>query len=864
MGEVYRARDTRLDRSVALKVLAPELAADAAAHTRFEREARAIAALSHPHICTLHDVGEYAGLAYLVMELLDGETLAARLERGPLPLDQAIRIAGEIAGALDLAHRSGIVHRDLKPANVMLTKAGAKLLDFGLAKLRPAAAPVTLSGAHGGRATTIDTAQGTVLGTVQYMAPEQVEGREADARSDIWALGAVLYEMVTGARAFPGDTPASVIGAILKDTPEPLTRRQPLSPLMLDQLVSACLVKDRDERWQSAADLRRQLATVTVGAAPRASVAPPRRAWLPWALCVAFAAAAAVLGVRGGRLPTPPQPRQAVTRFQLTVPPGLTLVPEQPPAVSPDGQRLALVAVDLESGRREIYLRPLNSTAVQVVRGTSGAQYPFWSPDGTKLAFFGGTRLRVVDLSSGALTDVASAPNPGGPGQWVGPNILFPRSTGPVVAVPAAGGAVRSVTTFDALRETNQSLAGVLADGRVLATSQAGLFSMAPDGTATRLSETITMPATLLTVPSPDGPLRHVVAYLSNGRLMAQRLAPDGTAVLGDAVEIAGEASRLVTQSARPFSAGANVLAFTSRSGVQTRPTWVGRTGEILGPAASVSGQLRDIRLSPDARSLSLARFSDQGRFELLAVDLRRDTVSRLAPQLSFQQPNWAPDGLSILGVGQEHTGARGIYRVPLTEGAAAELILTPAGATPANPQLSPDGTLLSYVHTDADGNFDIYVRPLAERGSGRALVGTEFYDAGARLSPDGRWVAYHSNEDGVLNIYVRSFPEGRDKLQISLDGGQRPSWRRDGRELFYLAPDGGLMAVAVGTGDTLTVNGRARLFTAPVDPSFGTPGATLFDPAPDGQRFVMLVPTSSVPQPITVVLNWQTLLTPE
>nr|QIQ10691.1 Serine/threonine-protein kinase PknD [uncultured bacterium] len=862
MGEVYRARDARLGRDVAIKVLPGEVASDPERRARFEREARAVAALDHPHICGIYDVGEANGTHYLVMPLLEGQTLAARLERGPLPLADALTIASEIADALDRAHRQGIVHRDLKPANVMLTKSGVKLLDFGLAKLRPVAGAVALSDARSAT-TTAGTAEGTILGTIHYMAPEQVEGKEADHRADIWALGAVLYEMVTGERPFQGNTAASVMGAILKDAPAPVSTRQPLTPAALDVLVEECLAKTPDERWQSAGDLRRQLRRVaSAGAAAQAAPIARSR---PWAVVGLVVAAATVAAGGTWRLMTgSPAPSFAspapVIRFQLTLPPNLALVPEQPPAVSPDGSRLALVAYDRDTNRRQIFLRAVSSVTAQAVGGTNDAQYPFWSPDGTKLAFFSHSRLRTVELTSGAVQDVAPVPNPGGPGVWIGPDILYPRSTGPVTRVAAAGGPTASVSTFDTAREVNQSIAGVLPDGRVLVSSQAGLFVADRAGATARVSEAITMPAALLTADAEGGEAV-VIAYVSNGRLMAQRLRMSDLEAIGAPAELAAEASRLVTQSARPLSASANVLAFTSRSDVQTRPTWVGRDGTVLGPAASLTGQLRDIRLSPDGRRISLARFSEQGRFELVLVDLQRDTVSRLATELSFQQPSWAPDGLSLFGVGQQGTGARAIYRVAAREGAVAEEILLPPNATPANPQLSPDGALLSYAYTDAHGGFDIYLRPLAERGVGRPLVSGESYDAGGKVSPDGRWIAYHSNENGVLNVFVRSFPSGQDKLQVSVDGGQRPSWRRDGKELYFLAPDGGLVAAALAGEESLTVVRRERLFTAPVDSTFGTPGATLFDPAPDGQRFVMLVPTSTVPQPVTVIVNWQTLL---
>jgi len=864
MGEVYRARDSRLGRDVAVKVLASDMASDPERRERFEREARAVAALDHPHICGIHDVGVANGMPYLVMPLLDGQTLSTRLETGPVAIPEGLRIAGEIADALDKAHRGGIVHRDLKPANVMLTKAGVKLLDFGLAKLRETAGPISLrtTGAGATTATGVaaGTAAGTILGTLHYMAPEQVEGREADPRSDVWALGVVLYEMLTGVRPFVGESPASVISAILKDAPS-VSASQPLTPIAVERIVAGCLAKDPDDRWQSVADVKRQLNDLSRSSSAEPSSSQARgRPYLTWVL--AALAAVAVLAVWRSAQANRTLPALApIVRFQLTLPAGLTLVPEQPTAVSPDGRRLAVVAVDRASQRRQIYLRPLNSVSTQAVSGTLDAQYPFWSADGLRLAFFSRTRLRVIDLESGALQDVAPAPNPGGPGVWVGDEIVYPRSSGPITRVTATG-ASRSAAPFDAARDAVQSLAGVLPDGRLVVSSLAGLFVVTSDGgRSTSLSDTITMPVAVFPPYPEEDAAGWVVTFIQSGRLMGQRLNRAGTALEGEPVVLADEAARLVLTSTRPFSAGAAVLALVSRSATPTQPTWVDRTGRQLGPAASVKGQLRDLRLSPDAQRLSVSRVTEQSLFELLVVDLRRDTFSRLARDLSFQQATWAPDGRSLIGVGQQGLGARAIYRVPAVEGAVPELVVRPASATPNSPQMSADGQYLCYGHIDGTGDFNILLRRLAEDGEGSRLVADSAYEASCRVSPNGRWMAYHSNEDGELNVYVRSFPDARVKQRVSPGGGQKPSWRSDGGELYYVAPDGGLMAVPVTTTPTLTIGAHERLFTLPIDATLGTPGVTLFDPEPGGQRFVILVPVADNPQPVTVLLNWQTLL---
>ena len=386
MGEVYKARDTRLDRTVAIKILPREVAADPDARDRFEREARAVAALDHPHICGIYDVGDVDGIHYLVMPHLEGRTLAARLEEGPLPLDQALKIAAEIADALDKAHRQGIVHRDLKPANIMLTRTGSKLLDFGLAKLRPSSAPISMSGMT--VATMPGTAQGTILGTVPYMAPEQVQGREADARSDIWALGAVLYEMLAGTRPFTGDTPASVIGAILKDTPRPISTRQPLAPQTLSDIVECCLAKDPDERWQSVADVGRLLQGIAsnrnAGTEPDGrprSVWRERTAWITAVALVLVALTFVTLG-RRGVLPASDLVRLSVNlpgQMAFTPPPAAT-VPTPQFAVSPDGRSIAFVA-GASSLESTLWVRSLEDVEARALAGTEEATDPFWSPD---------------------------------------------------------------------------------------------------------------------------------------------------------------------------------------------------------------------------------------------------------------------------------------------------------------------------------------------------------------------------------------------------------------------------------------------------------------------------------------------------
>ena len=476
MGQVYRARDTRLDRSVAVKLLSPDIGGDVDSRVRFEREARVVAGLDHPHICGIFDVGETGGTHFIVMPLLEGQTLAARVEKGRLPLDQVVRIASEIADALDAAHRHGVVHRDLKPANIMLTRSGAKLLDFGLAKLKGPAGPISMSAMAQLATDAPDTARGVILGTVQYMSPEQLEGKDPDSRSDIWALGAVIYEMTTGTRPFNGDSPASVIGAILKDEPSPLAERQPSAPPMLDRIVSRCLMKDRNERWQSAADLRQALAWVTLNSgSQKAPVAPSRgkaRHYLPHA-----AALGAVIGAlamlpgwwthrREGPAPL----------LQLTIPPPPGMTFSSPPAsvvtpqiaTSPDGRQVAFIA-QAPRGRPALWMRQLDAADAQLLRGTEDATYPFWSPDSRSIGFFARGKLNVIDVAGGPARTLSDSPLDSRGGAWAqdGTIVFSPMGVTGLFRIPTTGGTAITATEFQPSREENSHrFPSFLPDGR--------------------------------------------------------------------------------------------------------------------------------------------------------------------------------------------------------------------------------------------------------------------------------------------------------------------------------------------------------------------------------------------------------------
>jgi len=884
-------RDTRLDRTVAIKVLSADVAGDPESRARFEREARAVAALNHPHICALYDVGEapplesanraepqsHVPIQYLVMEYLEGETLGARLARGALPLDQVLRYAIETADALAKAHRAGIVHRDLKPGNIFLTKAGAKLLDFGLAKLGVAPASA-LAGLPAAVTREHLTAQGTILGTFQYMAPEQLEGKDADTRTDIFSFGAVVYEMATGKKAFEGKSQASLVAAILEHDPPPIAASQPLTPSALDRSLRKCLAKDPDDRWQTARDLTDELKWMAESraTAPSATASAAgsrsylrRHAWsIATLICVLVAIATTVMWL-GGRMARAPLDSAAeakpVIRLQLTLPDGLTRVPSQPPAVSPDGSRIALVAVDA-AGTRQIYLRPLDSTALQPIQGTVRALNPFWSADGRKLAFFSDGRLETIEIATGAVQDVAPVPNPGGPGVWSADDtIVFPRSFGPLMKVSARGGTPVAATPLDPARESSHMLTGVLRDHRLVFGSAArgGLSIASPDGrTVSPLTDAITRGSFFAPWLADPNATDGDVLFIRGTTLFAQRLNGATGILSGDAQTVAQGVTGLPTSAAEPFSVQSNTLAYVDANGTSTRLVWVDRQGRILGPAASTTGSFRDMRLSPDGALLATSLVGTSDRiFQAVFLDFSRGTVSRLAYGVYSSMPSWESTGSDLFLTVRTPSGGYAIQRVHAVEGAAPEpVIATSADAYPMQADVSPDGASLVYLRCNREGHADIYVHAMRGGGPDRPVVATPALQGSPRISPDGRFVAYHSNEEGSLDVYVRSFPDGGQKRKISTGGGSRPVWRRDGGELFYLSPDGDLMASTIITTPAFAAGVPQKLFRTTLDPTT-TQFATVYDVHPDGKRFIMLAPVSDVPQPVNVILNWQTLM---
>jgi Tol biopolymer transport system component len=867
MGEVYKARDTRLNRSVAVKVLLPELASDPDRRSRFEREAHAIAALSHPHICTIFDIGRENGTDYLVMELLEGETLADRLGRakaGPLPMPDVLRYGIEIADALDKAHRAGIVHRDLKPANIMITKSGAKLLDFGLAKLKGPAVPISMTAIDQATTTGPKTTTGSILGTVHYMAPEQVEGREADARSDVWALGVVIYEMTTGTRPFEGDSAASIIGSILKDVPAPISSRQRLVPRALDRLVAQCLDKDPETRWQSARDLMTALSWADQIAVPHAK----SRGLLKWAalagaaLLVAATVAVAVV-VRTFRPPPSANPMQFVV-----LPPEAGMFPgdglagsNQPSpqfAIAPDGRRLAFVATTGD-GRPRVWMRSLDTVTARPLAGTEGAARPFWSPDGRYVGFFAGAKLKTILANGGPVQVLCDAANPRG-GTWNRDGvILFAAGFGVGLSrVSANGGPPATLTQLDeAQQEISHRWPQFLPDGRhflYLALNRtlgkAGIFVGSLDSKDTvRVLDTgfhteFVMPGYLL--------------FVREGSLLAQPFDPAALKVTGDAVPLADHVGSGQSTGEAPFSASPFGLAYAfSIVPPLTQLTWFDRAGrpqEVVGPPA----QLENPVLSRDDRRVAFQRIDPLLGTDVWLMDASRSAnPSRFTfdPAIDFA-PIWAPDGRQIV-FSSNRVGVFGIYQKPLSQGGETSILSTNSNGLFLT-SWSSDGK--SIVYAQAAGiSFNTWVLPLGRDHKPAQILKSDANVTQGQLSDDGQLIAYTSDETGNPEVFVQPFVATGAKWQVSNAGGSDPHWRRDSRELFYVSLDGKLMAAQVRGGpSSFEVSGREALFQTRGPTARGPLLFTNYASAADGQRFLFNTVVGDIPpNPITVSLDW-------
>jgi eukaryotic-like serine/threonine-protein kinase len=863
MGEVYRAKDTRLDRTVAIKILPASISADPLAKQRFEREAKTISGLNHPNICTLHDVGSQDGVDYLVMECVEGETLAKRLEKGPLPLEQALKYGAQIAEALDKAHRSGIVHRDLKPGNVMLTATGAKLLDFGLAK--PTTPMVTLATLTIAAQPSPVTQEGTIVGTFQYMSPEQIEGKVLDGRSDIFSLGAVLYEMLTGQRAFEGKTQLSVATAILEKEPAPISSEKPLTPPALDHGVRRCLAKDPEERWQTARDLALELKWIAESSS-QTTLAPATpglslrtrwtrtAAWSAGSFILAAVATSAVWNWRRA----PSLPLRTISRFTITLPPGRELAGlDGGPvvALSPDGTRLAYVARQ-GGGAQLLYLRPMDGLEAQAIPGTEDAVCPFFSPDGQWLGFFAGSKLKKISVNGGPAQTLGDVPMGRG-ASWSEQGViaLAPTNNSSLRQMPDTGGNSQPVTRFNK-GEIGHRWPDFMPGGKSLLFAAAitnfnwNHAQIAIQSLATGERRNLVPEATQPRFASSG----HLI-YAQGANLMAAPFDSQRLALMGGGVPVVEGVLESTTTGAAQYSISATgSLVYVPGSAVsaQSRLVWVTRNGTEQPISAPVRAYLFP-RISPDGGRVAVDIREQESQIWL--YDLTRGTLTRLTFEGSLSlSAVWSPDG-KRLAVQSNKNGPLNIYLEP-ADGSSGLEQLTTSDSLQFPASWSRDGQFLAFGEINPNSGYDIWVLRLSNRKA-QPFLKTPFNESMPLFSSDGHWLAYVSDESGRWEIYVQPYPGPGGKWQISTDGGMEPVWNRNGREIFYRNGDK-MMAVDISTQPSFSAGKPRILFEGRYERTPAT--GHNYDVSPDGQRFLMLEPSEqevAAPTQINVVLNW-------
>jgi Tol biopolymer transport system component/tRNA A-37 threonylcarbamoyl transferase component Bud32 len=849
MGEVYRAKDTRLDRTVAVKVLPEHLSNNPQLRERFEREAKAISSLSHPHICPLYDVGHQDGIDFLVMEYLEGDTLAHRLTKGPMPVDQVMQIAMQITDALDTAHRHGVIHRDLKPGNIILTKAGAKLLDFGLAKVRVAEAAAGMTGVL--TQTTPLTGEGTIAGTLQYMAPEQLEGAEADARTDIFALGALIYEMTTGQKAFAGKSHASVISAIMTADPPPISTPQSMTPPALDHVVRTCLAKDPDARWQTAHDVLLQLKWIAEAGPQAGAPGPlvPRRNGmevLAWALAaVALLAFVSVAFIHFREKPAEVHP------VRFLVPTSDYLNPGTPglPVVAPNGLRLVFPATNTD-GKNLLWVRSLDSLAIQPIAGTEDGTFPFWSPDSRLIAFFSQGKLKKIDPSGGSPQVLCDATSNTTGGTWSRDGVILFDALNSLERVSSEGGEAKPVHELDKARhEFALGWPQFLPDGRHFVYSSAstdavktGIYARSLDTKETRF------------VISADGNVSYTPpGFLTYGRgatLFAQPFDVNKLRVTGEPFPVAEQVGAMRFGPGLVYSISQNgVLVYRGAGSGDVQLAWYNRDGKRMG-AIGQPGPYGIIVPSPDEKRLAMERFDPQLRTnDLWILELASGIFSRLTfNPADDTDPVWSPDGRELV-FSSTRKAAIDLYR-KVVGGGDEELLF--ASAEPKYPKFwMKDGRSILFINEQGKIFYEL---PLTGERKPVVLTKSEFDQDNPHISPDGHWVAYNSLESGRWEVYVAAFPAFNEKRQVSISGGCQPLWRKDGKELFYRTLDGKLMVVEVKGGAKLQAGTPLFLFQTPAR---ANPVQSEYFVTGDGKRFIFQEPIGESATPITVVVNW-------
>ncbi len=862
MGEVYKATDTNLKRAVAIKVLPASLAADADRLARFQREAEVLAALNHSNIAAIYGLERSGVTTALVMELVEGPTLADRITRGAIPLDEALPIAKQIAEALEAAHEQGIIHRDLKPANIKVRSDGTvKVLDFGLAKATEPTGTMSAGASQSPTITTPGMTQaGMILGTAAYMSPEQARGSDADKRADLWAFGVVLWETLTGTRPFDGATVSDTLASVLKTEPE-WNVLAPGTPAAVRRLLRHCLQKDRKRRLDSAAAARLEIeeamaqpSTVEGGVTWSASPASRGRpAWMT-ALAVAAVLVAAVLAIpavlhlREVPPPSPPEVRLEINTPPTTAPTSL--------AISPDGRTIVFVATS--EGQSRLWLRVLDSVEARPLTGTNGAQNPFWSPDSRSVGFFADSRLKRIDIVDGGSVQTLANANRGTGGAWNRNSvILFTTLGDPIFRVSDTGGEPVAVTQLKTGQGSHFS-PQFLPDGRHFLYWVRGNS----DVRGIYVSELGSAESRRLLDADPGA------KYVSSGHLLFLRrdtlFAQDFDPIR---LELTGNPFPIAEQVASNLGSGISVsgagsIAFrTSSANAQRQFVWFDRSGRELSKAGdSVSTPLSAPSLSLDGQRVALYRALD-GNTDVWLFETKRGVLSRFTSDVADDVgPVWSPDGDRIV-FSSNRKGIADLYEKSATAGGSEDLLLSTAQDKTAM-DWSPDGRFLLFHSEDAKRSFDIWALPMGGNGKPFPIVQTDFADERAQFSPDGKWIAYQSDESGRVEIYVHPFPGPGNRWPISTNGGSQVHWRRDGKEMFYVALDGRLMAVPI----KVAMNGGA--------PEVGTP-VTLFAPrlggavqqadyrhqymvSSDGDRFLVATVTEQANSPITVILNWK------
>jgi eukaryotic-like serine/threonine-protein kinase len=877
MGEVYRARDTRLDRTVAIKILASHLSSSPELKLRMEREARTISSLNDPHICRLYDIGSQSDADFLVMEFLEGDTLAERLRKAALPMNEILKIGLAVAEALAAAHRRGIVHRDLKPGNIMLTQAGAKLMDFGLAKPQnlnsansaSASAPPSFTAAptlSGPSPLSPLTTAGRIVGTIQYMSPEQIEGKEADARSDIFAFGAVLYEMAAGRRPFQGKSQISLASAILESDPEPLSTLKPETSRAFEHIVTTCLQKNPEDRYQTAHDIKLQLEWVaseklasertasekpaTDHPSPSPSAPAPARRPLAWTL---VAVAGVLLGALAGFLLHGSNPPAQSIRTVIDAPPNTNFRLSDdnagPPVLSPDGTTIAFTATGAD-GNVQIWVRPMNSLEAHPVQGTDSAIFPFWSPDGRSLGYFADAKVKTIDLNGGSATVVCDAALGRG-GSW-GPGGVILFSAGPVspiLQVSVSGGTPTAVTRIDAAQHTSHRWPFFLPDGkhflylamnhdRAKSASNA-VYYASLDGRENRL-----LLRTEANAIYGDG----LLLYAQHDQLMAQPFDPSRGTLSGEPHKIAAGVMNDLTTWHMDASASDNgLLAFGGGGIGDLELIWADRTGRQLAVAADKLTNLQYASLSPLGDRVALQ--IDTGINDIWVLDLARRVRTRLTfGPVTNAFPVWSPDGKWIAYFSYRD-GKYSLYRKPSDGSGVEELLVSDDSQTIYVDDWSRDGKTLIYQRGPGEGR-EIWALPLEGERKARMLLSNA---SGGRLSPDGRWLAYQSIESGLPEIFVVAVDGGQGKWQVSPNGAQYPRWSHDGKELLYFDLPSNIISVPAKEV------GGALQFGAPqiLVPRWTILTVPFFDISNDGQKLLLERLSQQVSQSVTLVTNF-------